>query len=262
MKQAPCATVCTAKGVRVRRPAPRNEKPFSPPAGYRSSPFGDPGLICLLFLFLLWSFSCGGPAPSSTSLPSTEPEPALETPIEKEAISNLDMDAGQKVSVYYRHPLIEGIIPRPKKIFATANPAGLVKQVIDHLTIPPEDGFGTPLWPPNTYIREVYPLEDGTLVIDFDAGFVESLAVSITEEELLVYSLVNSILESFPDYKTVMILVGGSVRETFLGHIDIEHPLQTRYNMYTLIPEPRLSEQILVEELDEDPKEEDPEPLH
>lgn len=177
--------------------------------------------------------------------PATVPEP------ERQALPTGEEDEDRliKVNVYYLHPYIQGIFPREKMIFKTERVEDLVKQVIDHLTIAPSDGFGSPVWPELTYIREVYALGDGTLVVDFNGQFINNLQVSIVEEELLVYSLVNTLLEHFEQFKKVHILVDGSVQETLLGHIDIEFPLAAGGWQYVIRPEDQPYEEIEVEEL-------------
>ena len=155
----------------------------------------------------------------------------------------------ETVIIYYRHPTLEGILPCKREIIWHANMANQVKQVIDYLTIPPENGEGEVIWPENTYVREVFLLEDGTVVIDFDSSFLSSISAGATQEEFLVYSLVNSVLENFAPYDKVRILIDGEQKETFLGHIDIEYPLVRRYNLYTILPDQREEEQIIHEEI-------------
>ncbi len=225
------------------------------PAPSWGAPQGRPtGLLCLITL--LASLSCGNPMPSypeEERTGTTTPERTEASPLEPEPVAVEDRKF-HPVTIYYNHPYLRGMVPHTRQIFENPDAANLVKQMIDLLTIPPEDGNGTPIWPDNTHVREVYPLEDGTLVIDFDKKFTESLAVNIIEEELMVYSLINSALESFPQFDKVRILIHGKTWETFLGHIDIEFPLTRRYTLYNIIPEPPLSDEILVEELEKDPK--------
>jgi len=202
--------------------------------------------FCILMLFIP-ILSCGNsheeigkpidpvPAPMRQALPD----------------ENAEDDRVREVSVYYRHPLVYGIVPVVKQVFKTDNKSDLIKQVIDHLTISPDPEEGSPLWPDNTYVREVYTLPDGTVVVDFDQRFIDNLHVSAWDEDFMVTSLVNSIVSNFPEYDKVRILVQGTIRETFLGHVDIEFPLALRNSIYTIVPTPDLGDEIIVEELDD-----------
>ena len=155
----------------------------------------------------------------------------------------------REVAVYYFHPHLEGMRLQTRYIFPHPNLAEQVKQVIDHLTIPPEQDQGSAIWPPDTYVREAYLLGDRTVVVDFDEGFLNRLSVGTVREEFMVCALVNSILQNFPDYDRVHILVQGTVRESLLGHVDIESALGLIHSSYIIPPEATPEEEVLVEDL-------------
>ena len=202
--------------------------------------------LTLLVTLALVVFACG--SPSSPATPEHQENPEQNQP---EALTGgIDEQSGiREVKIYYSHPQLTGLIAQPKNIFESDKEVNHIKQVIDHLTIPPEDNYGEPIWPPNTYVREVYTLGDGTLVIDFSSSFTENIQASVLEEDFMVFSLVQSLLENFTQYSRVHILVDGQVQETFLGHVDIEFPLGLRKNPLTIVPDP--IEEIIVEDLGE-----------
>ena len=158
----------------------------------------------------------------------------------------------REVQVYYRHAEYEGLIPLRRTII-TNSPEAQLLQVVDHLTIEPEESEGVAVWPRATYVREVYLLGNGVAVIDLHPGFLAKLNAGVATEVDLVASLVNSVLENFSDFSEVQILVNGEVRETLLGHVDIEAPLPFNRRIYTVIPEPRLEDEITIEELNDSP---------
>ncbi|CAM2009814.1 GerMN domain-containing protein [Acanthopleuribacter pedis] len=160
-----------------------------------------------------------------------------------------DEDAQRKVMIYFRHSEYDGLIPLQRAIVKNSRTSQLL-QVIDHLTIPPREAEGRAIWPKDTYVREVYMVADGTVVIDFKQKFLANLQVGAGGETYLVYSLVNSILDNFEDATQVKILVEGNGSETLLGHVDIETPLKRSAMVYTVIPEPRLEDLITIEELE------------
>ncbi len=193
--------------------------------------------------------ACQVPLPE---VPLPEQQPQDPTPVATPSLptsQSLGLTHKRQATVYYQHPSVMGMLPMQRDIFQMENPVGQMKQVIDQLTLAPQSELGLAIWPPNTHVRELFTTSEKLIVVDFNADFIASLRVSILDEEFLVYSLVNSLLESFPEYHAVQILVGGSVVETFLGHLDIEEPLQRRYSIHNIIPEHDLREQIQVEPL-------------
>lgn len=215
-------------------------------------------------ILLFWAACTGRPpadGPSSTSPVGNQPEsPAesvaqVEEPVESVAKDALGHQI-ERVTIYYRHPKFEAIVPLRKNILRHVNMADQIKQVIDYLTIPPQNGKGLPIWPTNTYVREVYLIRDATVVVDLDGRFLTELSVGCTREEFMVYSLVNSILVNFAPYDKVRVLVDGEPRETLLGHIDIELSLYLQDTLYTVLPEKNEEQDIIEENLD-GPSEED-----
>ena len=199
----------------------------------------------LLLLAVVGILACGNGMQQDPKTDQVNGE--ARTAAEKEVFD--DQSGVREVKIYYRHPQLQGLIGQPRTIFESDREINHIKQVIDHLTIAPGDLYGEPIWPSNTYVREVYTLGDGTLAIDFNSSFTETLQVSVLEEDFMVYSLVQSLLENFTDFDKVHILIDGHVQETFLGHVDIEFPLGLRRNPLTIVPDP--IEEIIVEDLGE-----------
>ncbi len=207
--------------------------------------------LSALLLFLLAACSePGAELPTTRAAPGImqeaaepEPEPAMDIPREDNLLPETEL-----VTVYYRHPLVQALLPRSRKIFRHFNTAGRIKQVIDQLSLAPEDGYGLSIWPADTHVREVYLLESGTVVVDFYPDFLQKVYVGAAREELMVYSLVNSILDNFDDFRNVFILVDGQVQETLMGHIDIETPLY-RNKVNSVIPDDPEEDSLIEEDL-------------
>jgi len=207
-------------------------------------------------LFLCWA--CGErPVPDSAAADQDaflEEEPAAQAAPAEESASDM---AELPVTVYYRHPFIMAMIPHRRHILNHPKPAERIKQVIDMLTIAPPGSEDQPIWPQGSYIRELYVLPEGTLVIDFKQRALDRLSVGAAGEELMIVSLVNSILESFPELKVIRLLLDGEVRESLLGHVDIEYPLGPGHNPYSLVPGTDPGQEII----EEDFSREDPPPV-
>ncbi len=144
-----------------------------------------------LLALLLLTLACSPKpetAPTPQAEPNKKPEARIPLPQPEESVAE---DTFETVTVYYRHPLVEALLPRLKRIYRHPDKAKQIMQLIDHLSIAPTDGYGQPIWPANAYVREIYLLEGGLAVIDLDEGFLAEVKVGATREQLMVYSLVN-----------------------------------------------------------------------
>lgn len=153
--------------------------------------------------------------------------------------------------IYYSHRRYEGLIPVRVNLLQSSTLEARIKQVVDLLTIQPEDPDAETLWPPSTHVREVYITDNNRAIIDFHGGFISKFAAGTGYEEMMVYSLVNTILTNFEQLESVYLLVDGATSETLLGSIDIESPLTFRDRILTIIPEDfDTDSQITVESLE------------
>jgi len=199
----------------------------------------------LMWLVLATSLACG---PTQENVEKV-PEPPKTIPME---IAEAGEEKEAPSPVYYRQTNINALTPVPIHLVRHPDPAVMAKHLIDLLSIQPETPGFEAIWPSNTFVREVYLLNEGTIVVDFDQGFVSSLSAGTTLEEEMVVSLVLTLLDNFGTYQRVRILVGGNPQETFLGHVDIESTLDRATKVYTVIPEQDPNEDIVVENLDDD----------
>ena len=150
---------------------------------------------------------------------------ASEEPVLKVQPDQTDTSV-KKVQVYFVHPIEDALVPVERTIFINTEFENQIKQAVDQLTIAPDPMDAISIWPSTTYIRELYLLESGLLVIDFDGSFLRQLPAGATKEILMVYSLVHTVLNNFEEINSVYLLIDGRVSETFLGQIDIERPLK------------------------------------
>ena len=160
--------------------------------------------------------------------------------------------------VYYKQLNVGSLTPVPVNLIRHPDATVRAKHLIDLLSIQPEDPGFAPIWPSNTFVREVFLLPDGTIVVDFDERFVDSLSAGVSLEEQMIVSLTLTLLDNFETFQWVRILVGGMPRETFLGHVDIERALSRKTKVYTVVPGESVEDQISVEDLDSDLSEQPP----
>ena len=76
-------------------------------------------------------------------------------------------------------------------------------------------------------IKEVYLLNDGTVVIDTTPQFANRHPSGIVLEELTLTSLVETLAANVPGVSRVKFLVDGQERETLAGHLDLMSFYQT-----------------------------------
>jgi hypothetical protein len=138
---------------------------------------------------------------------------------------SLSGSAEDNAVVYYLDTKSFKLVPEVRELLATTSPSNKVKQVIEWLSINPEEPHIQAIWPESILLRDVFVVDNKTVVVDFYEDSVMSFSSGVKLESMLIYSMVNSILESFPWYTEVWVLLDGHVQETFLGHVDVEKAL-------------------------------------
>jgi len=79
--------------------------------------------------------------------------------------------------------------------------------------------------PPDTTLRQVYVLDDGTAWVDFSAELRTGIGGGSTAERLAVYAVVDSVVLNVPEIGRVGILIDGNPVTTLNGHLDLRRPL-------------------------------------
>lgn len=74
-------------------------------------------------------------------------------------------------------------------------------------------------------VKDVYFVNGGLVVVDFNSAFAEKHPSGILAEELTVASIVATLRANDPKVQKVKFLVEGKDRETLAGHADLETPL-------------------------------------
>ena len=70
-------------------------------------------------------------------------------------------------------------------------------------------------------IRNVYLLNDNTLLVDMNAAFADGHPSGVLLEELTLTSLLETITANVPGIQRIKFLVDGRERETLAGHADL-----------------------------------------
>lgn len=139
-----------------------------------------------------------------SGLAARSPEPfAVQEPEESAAATLFAAGADGLL-----HPR-EVELPGPATTRARAE--ALVRRVVEEA--------GT--FPAEVRVLDVFVSGRGVAVIDFTLDLLEGHSGGIHAEELTVYSLSHTLVESIPAIAEVRLLVEGQQRETLAGHLDL-----------------------------------------
>jgi len=134
------------------------------------------------------------------------------------------------VILYFSTPEGELLSPVERKIPVKKEINDEIRMVIGELIKGPKTRSLFPTVPPETKIRAVYTKGD-TIYVDFSPSIVKNHPGGTSGELITIYSIVNTLLENFPSYSKVQILVGGETINTLAGHIDIRGPFKKNPEM-------------------------------
>jgi len=144
------------------------------------------------------------------------------------------------VKLYFALPQGEYLAPQQRKIFLPrlTNENKEIKAVLEELIKGPKRNESKDLSltiPPETKIRAVY-VKGKTIYVDFSLSLKEKHPGGTTGELLTIYSIVDTLLDNFPSYSWVQILIEGEPQDTLAGHIDIRHPLSRNSDVISNYP--------------------------
>jgi len=127
------------------------------------------------------------------------------------------------ITLYFSASDEEFLVPVERKIVVGEGVNNQIKAVLQELIKGPQDTNLSPTLSPQTKIRAVYT-KDKIIYVDFSSSFMEKHPGGTSAELVSIYSVVNTILDNFPSYSQVQILINGEPRQTLAGHIDIRGP--------------------------------------
>ena len=76
-------------------------------------------------------------------------------------------------------------------------------------------------FPEGVGVLDVFVSTRGVAVVNFTLDLIEAHSGGLLAEELTVYSLSHSLVESFPAIAEVRFLIEGRETETLAGHLDL-----------------------------------------
>ncbi len=102
-----------------------------------------------------------------------------------------------------------------------------VRRVFAELARGPRER-GVPPLPKDSALRRVFRDGEGTLVLDVNRAFLQGGPVGSAGELLTVRALMETMAASFPEVRSIQILVEGQVVASISGHVAIDAPLRVR----------------------------------
>jgi len=114
--------------------------------------------------------------------------------------------------------------------FTKEDKIALATFIVERLFSIPNSPYLHPLFFNNFRLKGVYII-DNLLIVDIDNKSVKKSNIDVQMETLMVFSLVNTLMENIKGIESVQILINGEVTDTLMGHIDISKPLIPQLNL-------------------------------
>ncbi len=97
-------------------------------------------------------------------------------------------------------------------------------QLVDALGRGPEHR-GVGVLPPGTDVLHAFLDDRGLLTLDLSRGFQQGFHGGSREEDLVIGSLVRTIVANLPEVKQVLIVCGGAPIASLGGHLPLDRPI-------------------------------------
>ena len=135
--------------------------------------------------------------------------------------------AETRVRVQLYFPSADGrLAVEPRELAGSADPSVLVARIVEGLLEGPRSERSLRPFPPEVTVGETFLAADGIAYVDLRSPAHPAPPFQGSTAELLVlYSLVNSVVENVDGARSLVVLWNGRQPRTFGGHIDTSRPL-------------------------------------
>jgi hypothetical protein len=130
----------------------------------------------------------------------------------------------QVVHLYFADAERPFLVAEARVMLNPGEPAAFGRQLMAALIGGPAGGNLATV-PAGTRLRALFVSTDGTAVVDFSTDFRENHPGSCRQEQLSLFSVVNSLILNVPEIDRVKILIDGAEAQTLAGHLPLEFPL-------------------------------------
>ena len=128
----------------------------------------------------------------------------------------------QTITVFVAHDEDGTLRPQQVKVALPAETTLRVRQIVRALFSVYLDRKTTHPIGEGSDVKDVYLLNNDTLVVDLNAPFADAHRSGVFVEELTMLSLVQTLATNVPNVHQVKFLVDGKERETLAGHADLK----------------------------------------
>jgi len=129
----------------------------------------------------------------------------------------------REVQLYFTAPEGTFLVPEPQDIPMCDVDRDCINSLLVSLINGSQQG-NSPVLPKETKILGI-EVENDLVRVDFSRQLVDFHPGGSLTELLSIYSIANSLSESFPYIRQIQILVAGEVRQTLKGHVRIDQPI-------------------------------------
>ncbi len=133
-------------------------------------------------------------------------------------------DATQVVHLYFADANKPFLAAESRVMVNSGDPVAFGRQLVLELISGPA-GAHLATIAKATQLRSFFLLGDGTAVVDFSIHFRENHPGSCRQEQLTLFSVVNTLILNVPEIDQVKILIDGIETQTLAGHLPLEFPL-------------------------------------
>ena len=178
---------------------------------------GRPRLTALLSACCLWGYTaCGAPAAEDAANPEVSriqaAGPALPAAPEASSVQEPEAPPAARLFAAGADGLLHAReVELPALPTTRSRAQALVQKIVEE--------SGT--FPENVQVLDVFVSGRGVAVINFTLDLLEGHSGGLHAEELTVYSLSHTLVESLPAIGEVRLLVEGQETETLAGHLDL-----------------------------------------
>ncbi len=134
----------------------------------------------------------------------------------------------REVQLYFTAPEGTFLVPEPQDIPMCDVDRDCINSLLVSLINGSQQG-NSPVLPKETKILGI-EVENDLVRVDFSRQLVDFHPGGSLTELLSIYSIANSLSESFPYIRQIQILVAGEVRQTLKGHVRIDQPIYANFS--------------------------------
>jgi Sporulation and spore germination len=128
------------------------------------------------------------------------------------------------VKLFFESLDTRGLVLEERAIPFSSDLATQVRTLVEGLVAGPSTALG-PTLASTTRVLEVFVTASGVAYVDLSPEARDSVAGGSDEEQMTVYSIVDSVTTSFPSISRVQILIDNQPATTLAGHVDLSRPL-------------------------------------